>query len=68
MLEEHSEMLQAKQLIGIKLKEKEHLTESIVIYGLWQTREQVNENLSKLKTKKIKIKALKVQLISAKKF
>ena len=67
MLEERSKMLQAKQLelerMRLKkLKEKEHLTESIVIYGLWQTREQVNENLSKLKTKKEKIKALKVQL------
>jgi len=44
------------------MKEKEHLTESIVIYGLWQTREQVDENLSKLKTKKGKTKALIVQL------
>ena len=50
-----------------KLKEKEHLTESIMIYGLWQTREQVNENLSKLKTKKEKIKALKLQLDFCKK-
>ena len=67
MLEERSKMLQAKQLQlermrQKKLKEKEHLTENIVTYGLWQTSEQVDENLRKLKTKKDKVKALKVQL------
>ena len=45
-----------------KLKEKEQLTENIVAYGLWQSREQVTEKLSALKTKKEKVKALKVQL------
>ena len=64
MLEERSKMLQAKQLQlermrQKKLKEKEHLTENIVTYGLWQTSEQVER---KLKTKKDKVKALKVQL------
>ena len=45
-----------------KLKEKEQLTENIVAYGLWQSREQVEDKLSALKTKKEKVKALKVQL------
>ena len=37
---------------------KERLTENILMYGLWQSKEQVNEQLSKLKTKKEKVKAL----------
>ena len=45
-----------------KLQEKERLTENILMYGLWQFKEQVNEQLSKLKTKKQKVKALKAQL------
>ena len=45
-----------------KLKEKEQLTENIIVYGLWQSREQVYEKLDTLKTKKEKVKALKVQL------
>ena len=72
LLEERSKILQAKQLQleqmrQKKLQEKEKLTENILMYGLWQSREQVNEQLSKLKTKKEKVKALKVQLDFCKK-
>ena len=47
-----------------KLQEKERLIENILMYGygLWQSKEQVNKQLSKLKTKKEKVKALKAQL------
>jgi len=67
LLEERSKILQAKQLQleqlqQKKVREKEKLTESILMYGLWQSREQVNEELSKIKTKKEKLKALKAQL------
>ena len=50
-----------------KLQGKERLTENILMYGLWQSKEQVNEQLSKLKTKKEKVKALKAQLDFCKK-
>ena len=67
LLEERSKILQAKhlqleQMRQKKLQEKERLTENILMYGLWQSKEQVNEQLSKLKTKKEKVKALKAQL------
>ena len=67
LLKERCKILQAKQLQleqmrQKNLREKETLTENILIYGLWQSKEQVNEQLRKLKTKKEKIKALKVQL------
>ena len=67
LLEERSKMLQAKQLQlermrQKKLKEKEQLTQNIVMYGLWQSREQVDEKLGAIKTEKDKVKALKVQL------
>ena len=35
------------------------LAENIVMYVLWQPIDQVNEPLSKLKTKKEKVKVLK---------
>ena len=67
LLEERSKILQAKhlqleQMRQKKLQEKERLTENILMYGLWQSKEQVNKQLSKLKTKKEKVKALKAQL------
>ena len=34
----------------------------ILVYGLWQSREQIYEKLGALKTNKEKVKALKVQL------
>ena len=49
-----AKQLQLKKMWQRKVKEKEHLTESIVIYGLWQTREQVKFSLSKLKKKESK--------------
>ena len=50
-----------------KLK-KRAIDRNIVAYGLWQSREQVYDKLSALKTKKEKVKALKVQLDFRKKF
>ena len=57
-----AKQMQLERMRQKKLKEKEQLTENIVAYGLWQSREQVDDKLSTLKTKKEKVKALKVQL------
>ena len=64
LLEERSKMLQPKQLQleQMRQKKQEQLTENIIVYGLWQSREQIYEKLGTLKTKKDKVKALKVQV------
>ena len=67
LLEERDKLLQAKRLQleklqAKKLKEKEELAQEIMKYGLWQSKDQVQEEISKLRTKKEKIAALKLQL------
>ncbi len=67
LLEERANLLQAKQaalarLLQKSLREKEHLTQAVTEYGLWQTKEQTEEGLAKLKSKTSKLQALKAQL------
>ena len=67
LLEERAEILQAKQaalmhLQEKKIKEKEKLTLTMMIYGLWQNEQQMQAGLMKLKTKTSKLHALKAQL------
>lgn len=67
LLEERGNILQAKQaaltrLQEKKVREKENLTQAIMVYGLWQTQQQVKEGLMKLKSKTAKLTALKAQL------
>lgn len=67
LLEARASLLQAKRLQLEKLqakkqREKEGLVQEIVKYGLWQSKQQVSEQLLKLKTKKEKVAALKLQL------
>ena len=72
LLEERAKLLQAKKLQlerlhAMKLKEKEELVQMILRYGLWQSKHQVQEELLKLKSKKEKVAALKLQLDFCKK-
>ena len=67
MLEERNEILRAKQaalarLQEKKVMEKEHLTQSMMVYGLWQTKEQITQGIAKCKSNTSKLKALKAQL------
>ena len=67
LLEERTKLLQARRLQlerlqAKKLKEKEELVQMIIRYGLWQSRHQIQEELLKLKLKKEKVTALKLQL------
>ena len=67
LLEERAKLLQAKRLQlerlqAKKLKKKEKLVQMILRYGLWQSKRQVQEELLKLKSKKEKVAALKLQL------
>ena len=67
LLEEWANLLQAKQaalarLQQKSLQEKENLTQAIMEYGLWQTKQQVEEGLAKLKSKTSKLQAVKTQL------
>ena len=72
MLLERSKLLREKQL-NLKrkrqqaVKEKEKATAAMMEYGLWQTEDQVKENLAKFKSKTAKTKALKAQLYFRKK-
>ena len=52
--------MQLEKLQAKKLKEKEELAQEIMKYGLWQSKDQ--EEISKIRTKKEKIAALKLQL------
>ena len=65
LLEDWALVLKEKQLALQKLqekrlKEKEKITQDIMVYGLWQTETQVTEGLEKLRTNGLK--ALKCQL------
>ena len=66
MLEERNEILRAKQaaldLQEKKVMEKENLTQAMMIYGLWQTKEQIVQGVAKFKSNTSKLKALKAQL------
>ena len=67
MLEKRNEILRAKQaalahLQEKKVMEKENLTQAMMIYGLWQTKEQIVQGVSKCKSNTLKLKALKAQL------
>ena len=53
---------QMKGLACQQLAEKENLTQVMMIYGLWQTDEQMKEGLAQLKSKTSKLQALKAQL------
>ena len=60
-------MLRDKQLAlqrlqGKKFREKEKLTEEIMVYGLWQSEEEVLGALQKMKSISDKLKVLKCQL------
>ena len=67
LLEDRVKSLQAKQAALLhlqekKLREKENLMQAVMVYGLWQTEQQVKDGLTKLKTKSSKLEALKFQL------
>ena len=67
LLEDRAQVLKEKQLALQKLqekrlKEKEKITEDIMVYGLWQTEIQITEGLKMLRTNADKLKALKCQL------
>ena len=67
MLEERNEILRAKQaalarLQEKKVREKENLTQAMMVYGLWQTKEQIAQGIAKCKSNTSKLKALKAQL------
>ena len=67
MLEERNEILRAKQTALARLQEKkvrvkEHLTQAMMVYGLWQTKEQISQGIAKCKSNTSKLKALKAQL------
>ena len=67
MLEERNEILRAKQaalacLQEKKVMEKEHLTQAMMVYGLWQTKERTARRIAKCKSNTSKLKALKAQL------
>ena len=64
LLEEHAKLLLAKRLQlerlqAKKVKEKEELEQGILRCGLWQSKQQIEKGLVKLKTKKEKVAALK---------
>ena len=52
--------LDAARKRGLRLKEK--LTQDIICYGLWQTREEITTGVAKQKSKTAKLNALKIQL------
>ena len=67
LLEDRAKVLRDKQLALQKLREKkfrekEKLTEEIMVYGLWQNESQVTSGLDKLSSTSEKLKALKCQL------
>ena len=67
LLEDRAKVLREKQVALQKLqekkfREKEKLTEEIMMYGLWQSETQVTSALEKLKSTTEKLKALKCQL------
>ena len=66
LLEDRVKVLRDKQLAVQealeKIREKEKLTEEIMLYGLWQNESQVTSALKKLSPTSEKLKALKSQL------
>ena len=67
LLEDRAKVLHGKQLALQKLqekkfREKEQLTEEIMVYGLWQNESQVTSALEKMRSNTQKLKALKCQL------
>ena len=67
LLEEWANLLQAKQAALVRLQEKkstreENLTQAMMVYGLWQTEQQVKERLMKPNSKTNKLQALEAQL------
>ena len=72
LLEDRAKVLREKQIALQKLqekkfREKEKLTEEIMVYGLWQSEIQVSSALEKMKFSAEKLKALKCQLNFCKK-
>ena len=73
MLEERNEILRAKQAALVRLqekkvREKENLIQAMMVYGLWQTKEQITQGIAKCKSNTSKLKALKAQLDFRKRF
>ena len=67
LLEERAKILQSKQMALMYLQEKalevkEKLTNDLMLYGLWQSKSDIQDGLAKLKTKTEKLTALKTQL------
>lgn len=67
MMEERARLVREKQATAARKrvkerKEKERLTEEIISMGLWQSADQIEAGLAKLKSKTSKLKALKTQL------
>ena len=67
LLEDRAQVLKEKQLALQKLqekrlREKEKITDDIMVYGLWQTEVQITVGLEKFRTNADKLKALKCQL------
>ena len=67
LLEDQAKVLREKQIALQKLqekkfREKEKLTEEIMVYGLWQSEIQVSSALEKMTFSAEKLKALKCQL------
>ena len=60
-------ILRAKQAALARLQEKkvrkkENLTQAMMAYGLWQTKEQIAQGIAKCKSNTSKLKVLKAQL------
>ena len=72
LLEDRAKVLHGKQLalqkLQEKFREKEQLTEEIMVYGLWQNKSQVTSALEKMRSNTEKLKALKCQLDFRKKY
>ena len=71
--EERANILHAKEIALLHLqekaiKEKEKLTNDLMLFGLWKSESNFGDGLARLKTKKEKLEALKTQLNFHKKF
>ena len=65
--EERAQIWKSKQAAPLRLqekalKEKETLTNELMLYGLWQCESDISQGLAKLQSKLSNLKALKVQL------
>ena len=67
LLEDRSKILRDKQMAlqhahDKLLHDKEKLTKEIMVFGLWQSEDQIRECLASIKSTPEKLRALKLQL------